>query len=32
MPPRYSDEFKKEAVRQVVENSYSVVETAKRLE
>lgn len=31
MPPRYTDEFKKEAVRQVVENGYSVVETAKRL-
>ena len=31
MPPRYTDEFKKEAVRQVVETGYSVVETAKRL-
>ena len=31
MPPRYTDEFKIEAVRQVTENGYSVVETAKRL-
>jgi len=31
MPPRYTDEFKIEAVKQVIENGYSVSETAKRL-
>ena len=31
MPPRYIDEFKIEAVRQVTENGYSVKETAERL-
>lgn len=31
MPPRYTDEFKIEAVNQVTENGYSVAETAKRL-
>lgn len=31
MPPRYTDEFKIDAVRQVVENGYGVVETAQRL-
>jgi len=30
-PPRYTDEFKIEAVRQVTENGYSVKETAERL-
>lgn len=31
MPPRYTDEFKIEAVRQVTINGYSVIETAERL-
>jgi transposase len=31
MPPRYTDEFKIEAVKQVTENGYSVVDTAQRL-
>jgi len=31
MPPRYTDEFKIEAVRQVTQNGYSVKETAERL-
>lgn len=31
MPPRYTDEFRKEAVKQVTDNGYSVAETAKRL-
>lgn len=31
MPPRYTDEFKIEAVKQVIENGYSVAETARRL-
>jgi len=31
MPPRYKDEFKIEAVKQVTDNNYSIAETAKRL-
>lgn len=31
MPPRYTDEFKMEAVKQVTVNGYSVHETAERL-
>jgi len=31
MPPRYSEEFKIGAVKQVVDNGYSVLETAQRL-
>ncbi|WP_414717451.1 IS3 family transposase [Sulfurovum sp.] len=31
MPPRYTDEFKEEAARQVIKNNYSVKETAERL-
>ncbi len=31
MPPRYTDEFKEAAVKQVLENDYSVKETAERL-
>lgn len=31
MPPRYTDEFKRDAVRQVIENGYGVIETAQRL-
>lgn len=31
MPPRYTDEFKMDAVRQVVENDYGVMETSERL-
>jgi len=31
MPPRYTDEFKDEAVKQVINNNYSVHETAIRL-
>lgn len=31
MPPRYTDEFKTEAVKQVTVNSYSMKETADRL-
>jgi transposase len=31
MPPRYTDEFKIEAVKQVIVNGYSVSETAERL-
>lgn len=31
MPPRYTDEFRTEAVKQVTENGYSVSETAQRL-
>jgi len=31
MRTRYSEEFKKEAVRQVVENGYTVKDTANRL-
>lgn len=31
MPPRYTDEFRKEAVKQVTDNGYSIAETAERL-
>jgi len=31
MPPRYADEFKIEAVKQVTVNGYSIKETAERL-
>jgi len=31
MPPRYTQEFKQEAARQVIENGYSAKETAERL-
>ncbi len=31
MPPRYTDEFRMDAVKQVVENGYGVMETAERL-
>lgn len=31
MPPRYTDEFKIEAVKQVTVNGYSLKETAERL-
>ena len=31
MPPRYTDQFKIEAVKQVAVNGYSVIETAERL-
>ncbi len=31
MPPRYTDEFKIDAVKQVVKNGYAVKETAQRL-
>jgi transposase len=31
MPPRYTDEFKREAARQVLQNNYSIRETADRL-
>ena len=31
MPPRYEEEFKRDAVRQVVYNGYGVTETAERL-
>lgn len=31
MPPRYTDEFKIEAVKQVTDNGYSITDTAKRL-
>ena len=31
MPPRYTDEFKEAAVRQVLENGYTIKETAHRL-
>jgi len=31
MPPRYTDEFKYEAARQVIQNNYSIKETAERL-
>ena len=31
MPPRYNDEFKMEAVKQVTVNGYSIKETAERL-
>lgn len=31
MPPRYTDEFKIEAVKQVAVNGYSVKDTAERL-
>lgn len=31
MPPRYTDEFKIEAVKQVTENGYSITDTAQRL-
>jgi transposase len=31
MPPRYTDEFKIEAVKQVTVNGYSVKDTAERL-
>ena len=31
MPPRYTDEFKMDAVKQVTMNNYSVLDTAKRL-
>ena len=31
MPPRYTDEFKIEAVKQVTVNGYSIKETAERL-
>ncbi len=31
MPPRYTDEFKEEAARQILENGYPVKETAERL-
>jgi len=31
MPPRYTDEFKREAVKQVTVNGYEVKDTANRL-
>ncbi len=31
MPPKYTDEFRINAVKQVVENGYGVLETADRL-
>ena len=31
MPPRYTEEFRREAVKQVVDNGYSIPETAIRL-
>ncbi|WP_404801341.1 transposase [Aliarcobacter skirrowii] len=31
MPPRYTDEFKIDAIKQVLENGYGVTETAERL-
>lgn len=31
MPPRYTDEFRMDAVKQVVENGYGIMETAERL-
>jgi len=31
MPPRYTDEFREEAARQVIQNNYSIKETAERL-
>ena len=31
MPPRYTDEFKIEAVKQVTDNGYSIPDTAQRL-
>ncbi len=32
MPPRYTDEFKIEAVKQVTDNGYSIPKTAERLD
>ena len=31
MPPRYTEEFRVEAVKQVTVNNYGIVETAERL-
>ena len=31
MPPRYTEEFKMDAVKQVTLNNYSVIDTAERL-
>ncbi len=31
MPPRYTEEFKQEAAKQVVNNNYSIKEVAERL-
>jgi transposase len=31
MPPRYTDEFKQEAVKQVINNNYPIKDTADRL-
>lgn len=31
MPPRYTNEFKEEAAKQILENGYPIRETAKRL-
>lgn len=31
MPPRYTEEFKQEAAKQVTQNNYSIKETADRL-
>ncbi|MCV6599899.1 MAG: transposase [Alphaproteobacteria bacterium] len=31
MPPRYTEEFRKDAVKQVIDNGYTIVETAERL-
>ncbi len=31
MPPRYTDEFKQEAVKQVINNNYSLKDVAQRL-
>ena len=31
MPPRYTDEFKIDAVKQVTNNNYSILDTAQRL-
>jgi transposase-like protein len=31
MPPRYTEEFKAEAAKQVINNNYSVKEVAERL-
>lgn len=31
MPPKYTDEFKQEAAKQVINNNYSIKEVAERL-
>jgi len=31
MPPRYTDEFKEEAAKQVINNNYTIKDVARRL-